>query len=41
MTFSPVDQGLLPKPGGTGGSYAPHVRGKNVSAFIVRSVIHK
>ena len=39
--YTPVAQGLLPKPGGTGGRYAPHVRGKNVSAFIVRSVIHK
>jgi len=34
VTFSPVDQGLLPKPGGTGRWYDPHVRGRNVSAFI-------
>ena len=39
--YTPVAQGLLPKPGGTGGPYSPHVRGRNVSAFIVRSVIHK
>ena len=38
--YSPVAYGLLPKPGGTGGNYDPHVKGKNVSAFIVHSVTH-
>ena len=38
--YSPVAYGLLPKPGGTGGNYDPHVKGKNVSAFIVHSVMH-
>ena len=38
--YSPVAYGLLPKHGGTGGNYDPHVKGKNVSAFIVHSVTH-
>lgn len=38
--YSPVAYGLLPKPGGTGGNYDPHVKRKNVSAFIVHSVTH-
>ena len=38
--YSPVAHGLLPKPGGTRGNYDPHVKGKNVSAFIVHSVTH-
>ena len=38
--YSPVAYGFLPKPGETGGNYDPHVKGKNVSAFIVHSVTH-
>ena len=38
--YSPVAYGLLPKHGRTGGNYNPHVKGKNVSAFIAHSVTH-
>jgi len=41
VTIPPLLKVLLHKLGVTDGIYAPHVRGRNVSAFIVRSVIHK